>query len=275
MDFELDRGIAVRAAGDREYAAHLDGGWVVGGGVNGGYLLAVLGSAISAELAQAGQPDPVTVSAYYLTPSVPGPAVVRVRHVRTAKRRSTVAASLVQHHEGMEVERVTALAVFSDHSRDPGEVLRQQPPPDLPPLEQCVRSGPRSEEERRGMPLLARLDTRLDPAYAGFAVGRPSGTGLVQGWFRFADQRPVDPLALLMVVDSLPPATFDLGLAGWAPTLELTAHVRARPAPGWLAVRHATRTVSHGYFEEDCEVWDEAGRLVAQSRQLALVPRIH
>ena len=76
-----------------------------------------------------------------------------------------------------------------------------------------------------------------------------------------------------MVVDALPPVTFDLGLPGWAPTLELTVHVRARPAPGWAVVRHATRNVSGGHFEEDCEVWDSTGTLVAQSRQLALLPR--
>ena len=74
-------------------------------------------------------------------------------------------------------------------------------------------------------------------------------------------------------VDALPPVTFDLGLIGWAPTLELTAHVRAKPAPGWLKVRHATRNMAGGMFEEDCEVWDSAGRLVAQSRQLARQPR--
>ena len=275
MDFELDRGIAVRPQGPGEYAAELDGGWVVGGGVNGGYLLALVGQAVRTELRDAGHPDPLTVSAYYLSPSVPGPAVVRVRRVRVGARRSTVAASLVQQQDGVEVERITALAVFSDHGTDPQEVLRRMPPPELPPVEACVRTRPRSPEEREAMPLLERFDTRLDPAYAGWAVGEPSRTGLVQGWFRLADRRPLDALSLLMVVDSLPPATFDLGLPGWAPTLELTAHVRAEPAPGWLRVRHATRNVAGGYFEEDCEVWDEEGALVAQSRQLALIPRIH
>ena len=80
-------------------------------------------------------------------------------------------------------------------------------------------------------------------------------------------------IALLLVVDALPPVTFDLGMPGWAPTLKLTAHVRARPAPGWARVRHATRTIAGGCFEEDCEVWDAEGHLVAQSRQLALLPR--
>ena len=122
-------------------------------------------------------------------------------------------------------------------------------------------------------PLLERFGTRIDPAYVGWAVGKPSGSGIIQGWFKLADDRPLDPIALLMVVDALPPVTFDLGLPGWAPTLELTAHVRARPAPGWLKVRHATRNLAGGMFEEDCEVWDSTGRLVAQSRQLARQPR--
>ncbi len=50
-------------------------------------------------------------------------------------------------------------------------------------------------------------------------------------------------------------------------------HVRAVPAPGWLKVSHRTRNVAGGMFEEDCEVWDSSGRLVAQSRQLAMQPR--
>ena len=273
MDYEFDRGIVVEPTGPGEYAADLDAGWVVGGGVNGGYALAVIGNAIRAELSAEGQPDPVSVSAYYLSPTKPGPAVVRVRRVRVGGRRSTVAATLVQEHEGREVERITALAVYGDVDRMPTEVQRQIAPPELPPLEDCLDARQAPEEVRRMAPLLERFGTRIDPAYVGWAVGKPSGSGIIQGWFKLADDRPLDPIALLMVVDALPPVTFDLGLPGWAPTLELTAHVRARPAAGWAIVRHATRNISGGQFEEDCEVWDSEGNLVAMSRQLALLPR--
>ncbi|MET0998766.1 MAG: thioesterase family protein [Marmoricola sp.] len=273
MDFELDRGIAVTRTAPAEYAAELDAGWVVGGGLNGGYLLAVIGNAIRVELADVAQPDPLSVSAYYLTPSVPGPAVVRIRRVRIGGRRSTVAATLVQFEDGREVERITALAVFGDLDAMTDEVQRQIVPPVMPPLEDCVPTLVAPEDFLKIAPLLQRLGTRLDPACVGWAVGEPSRNGLIQGWFKLADDRPLDPIALLLVVDALPPVTFDLGLPGWAPTLELTAHVRARPAAGWAIVRHATRTVAGGHFEEDCEVWDSRGRLVAQSRQLALLPR--
>jgi hypothetical protein len=144
---------------------------------------------------------------------------------------------------------------------------------DLPPLEECVSNELAPPEVRKIARLMDRFDMRFHPDQVGWAVGAPSGRGELSAWFRMIDGREPDPVQLLMVVDALPPVTFDLGQLGWAPTLELTVHVRARPAPGWLKVRHATRNIAGGMFEEDCEVWDSAGRLVAQSRQLALLPR--
>jgi hypothetical protein len=281
MTFELDRGIAVTALPDGGFAADLDPGWVVGGGVNGGYLLAVIGNAVRELLAPSGHVDPFSVSAHYLTASVPGPATVQTRLVRAGGRFSTVAATLVQEVDGASVPRISALATYGDletahdaRSDATAAALHLAlPMPDLPPREQCLLSSDAPEDIKKMAPLLDRFGTLLDPATAMWAVGKPSRQGMIQGWFELADHRPLDPIALLLVVDALPPVTFDLGMPGWAPTLELTAHVRAKPAPGWAVVRHYTRTVAGGLFEEDCEVWDSTGRLVAQSRQLALQPR--
>ena len=94
------------------------------------------------------------------------------------------------------------------------------------------------------------------------------------GWFRLRDSEPIDTLGLLLAVDAFPPTAFNARLpVAWTPTIELTAHVRARPAPGWLRCVFTTRFVTGGFLEEDGELWDASGHLVAQSRQLALVPR--
>jgi Thioesterase-like superfamily len=281
MTYELDRGIAVTALPDGVFAADLDPGWVVGGGVNGGYLLAVIGNAVRESLTGTGHVDPFSVSAHYLSASVPGSATVETRLIRTGGRFSTVAATLVQHVDGVRVPRISALATYGDldAAHDAGTDAAAAalhlalPMPELPPREECLPSSLAPDDFKVVAPLLDRFGTLLDPATAMWAVGKPSRNGLIQGWFELADHRPLDPIALLVVVDALPPVTFDLGMPGWAPTLELTAHVRARPAPGWAVVRHYTRTVAGGLFEEDCEVWDSTGRLVAQSRQLALQPR--
>jgi hypothetical protein len=281
MTFEFDRGIAVSPLADGVFAADLDAGWVVGGGVNGGYLLAVMGNAIRTALIDSGHVDPFSVSAHYLSASVPGRAKVETRVVRAGGRFSTVEATLVQEVDGVRVPRIAALATYGDLDKAHDAVTDAAadalhlalPVPDLPPREQCLKASDAPERVKKMAPLLDRFGTLLDPATAMWAIGEPSRNGLIQGWFELVDHRPLDPIALLMVVDALPPVTFDLGIWGWAPTLELTAHVRAKPAPGWAVVRHYTRTVAGGLFEEDCDVWDSTGRLVAQSRQLALQPR--
>jgi hypothetical protein len=93
----------------------------------------------------------------------------------------------------------------------------------------------------------------------------------VTGWTRFSDGRPPDVRSLPLFADAFPPPVFELGPAGWVPTIELTVHVRARPEPGWLRARFATHVLVDGYLSEDGELWDEAGTLVAQSRQLAML----
>lgn len=263
---EYDADIAVTREAD-QFAADLSAGWLVGGGVNGGYLLSVVGQALAQVVP--GKPDPIAVSAYYLSAAVPGPAMVRPRVVREGRSVATLAADLRQGDD----DRITVLATYGDLAAAPDDVRTTAAPPDLPPLEDCISNKLAPEEVRAMAPLMERFDMRFDPRHVGWAVGKPSGNGELQAWFRLADDREPDPISLLTVVDALPPVTFDLGLMGWAPTLELTAHVRARPAPGWLRVRHATRNIAGGMFEEDCEVWDSAGRLVAQSRQLARLPR--
>ncbi len=150
-----------------------------------------------------------------------------------------------------------------------GDATTTATPPQLPEPDACVSADQAPPQFLKHASLLERLDLRLDPATTGWAVGKPSGNGVIRGWFRMADGREPDPLLLLLAVDALPPVAFELGLPGWTPTLELTAHVRCRPAPGWLRVHLTSRTLSGGYLEEDAEVWDSEGRLVALSRQLA------
>ncbi|MFL6060429.1 MAG: thioesterase family protein [Marmoricola sp.] len=281
MTFEYDRDTVLRPVGAGRYDADLAPGWLVGGGVNGGYLLAIIGKAVAAELAPRGHVDPFSVSAHFLSASTAGPAYVETEVVRAGGRFSTVRATLVQEVEGVAVPRIASHATYGDldAAHDARSDLEAAalglalPPPVMPPPEECVESRDAPPEFKKIAPLLDRFGTRFDPATAMWAVGQPSRKGVIQGWFKLADDRPLDPISLLLVVDALPPVTFDLGMPGWAPTLELTAHVRAKPAPGWAVVRHQTRTVAGGLFEEDCEVWDSTGRLVAQSRQLALQPR--
>jgi acyl-CoA thioesterase len=88
---------------------------------------------------------------------------------------------------------------------------------------------------------------------------------------RFRDRRPPDVLSLAAIADSFPPPAFAWLEPTWLPTLELTLHVRARPKTEWLRCAFRTRFLFGGLLEEDGEIWDEMGQLVALSRQLALV----
>lgn len=268
-EFDRDTAVSLRETG--VYDAELSAGWTIIHAVNGGYLLALMGRALGDALPH---PDPFSVSAHYLTASQPGPAVIRTETIRTGRTLSTGQASLFQYAEdGTEVERIRVLATYGDLDALPDDVRTTAEPPAIPPIERCLGPADGRPEIPGSSAITERLDIKLDPATVGWAVGAPSGKGEMRGWFGLADGRDADPLSLLLTVDALPPTSFELGLSGWTPTVELTTHIRCRPAPGPLRVSITTRNLAGGFLEEDADVWDSADRLVAQSRQLAKAPR--
>ena len=255
---------AVQPAAAGQWTASIHPGWDIAGNANGGYLLAVAARALADAT---GRPDPVTVTAHFLSPCQPGSIRITAQVLREGRRFATGTATMFADARPL----LAVLGTFGDLSQAEGPELVQGAPPELPPPEQCVRLHPAGTFPP---PFMGRVDLRLHPDDAAFATGRQSGHALMRGWFRLPGDEPVDSLALLCAVDAFPPTAFNARLPiAWTPTVELTAHIRASPAPGWLRCRFSTRFVTAGFLEEDGEVWDSTGRLVGQSRQLALVPR--
>jgi acyl-CoA thioesterase len=233
---------------------------IIGGVPNGGYLLALCVRALAATLPH---PDPLVVAASFLRPGAPGPADVQTELVRRGRRIATGEARLVQ--DGKEVVR--ALGSFADLAAANGRTVVLGEPPRLPPPDECETLDTSASPPE--ISIVNRYEYRFaEPP--GWTRGQPSGDPRHEFWLRFSDGRPVDALTLPLVVDAAAPAVLELGEAG-SSTVELTVHLRGRPEPGWLACRMSTRHLIDGFHEEDFEVWDETGRLVAQSRQLALL----
>jgi acyl-coenzyme A thioesterase PaaI-like protein len=267
---EFDRALALVDRGPDVAVAELSADWRFGAVVHGGLQLALAAAALGRRIRAAGRPgDPQSISAYYLSGAVPGPAELRTDVARLGRTLSTGAVSLSQVVDGAPVERMRALATVTDLARLDPDVRLQAGPPDMPPPEECVPCPITVE----GTTVWERVEIRLDPAAAGWVRDEPTGEAHQRGWARLADGREPDALALLVVCDAVPATVTALGLRGHVPTLELTAHVRGVPAPGWLRFTQTTRNFAAGMIEEDAEIWDSAGRMVLQSRQLARAPR--
>ncbi len=134
----------------------------------------------------------------------------------------------------------------------------------------CVALVP-SMPDGTPVTILEHVEVRLEPGSMGFATGRPAGRGELRGWLALPDGEAFTPTSLLFALDSFPPATLDVERTGWVPTLELTAYVRALPAPGPVRVLQRAQLVDGGRFDEACFVWDRTGRLAAQGTQLAAI----
>lgn len=236
--------------------------WAYGRGIlHGGWLLETVSAAV---MEQTTHSHPLAVSAHFLSPAQPGPATLEVEPLRAGRTVGTLRARLTQG-DRIRVEVLVTAGTLPAVGSPP--LLVDAAAPSLPSLEQCPVQKALPGTPRNG--IIEQLEVRLDPSSASWLRGRPGGSPEVRGWIRSAVGQPVDPLLLLTVADALPPVTLDLGIGGWVPTIELTVLLRCLPAQGWLRVLQRAKLVHGGWLDEECEVWDSSGQLVAQARQLA------
>ncbi|MFG2001991.1 thioesterase family protein [Spirillospora sp. NPDC048911] len=252
---------AVERAGDGRYQADLDQGFGFAEALNGGYLMAVLARAA---VDASPHDHPISTAASFLRVAKPGPAEVLVEPRKSGRTAAMSRVTLVQAGEPV----VDALITTGTLETGLEPHWTGEAPPAMPAPDECSTFA--SGKDDRGF--ADNVEMLFDPATMGWLDGQPSGRLEARAWFRLPGYGN-DGCALALAVDALPPVVLNVGAKGWAPTVELTWHMRAVPAPGRLAVHGGGRLVAGGWFDEEVEVWDSAGRLVAQSRQLARVGR--
>ena len=257
--FETDT--AVEAIRDRCFAATVTDRWNgLAGRPLGGYVLAVSLRAMQHSLPF---PDLRVVSGFFLQPVDPGPVQIQVDAVRYGRRTASAEARLYQSG----VEALRSMATFADLAALSGQNLPLGRPPDLPAPMAAIdlhSGGPTPTAS-----IADRVEYRVDGALKPIAA---STEGLrTRLWMRLKEGGGQDLLSLPFLVDAAPPAVLELGASG-STTVQLTAHIRRRSSSEWLACQATTQAVVDGYHDEDFEVWDEHGHLVAQSRQVAKLP---
>ena len=270
---DLEKATRLDPVGTLAWSTVLDDQWRIGAKMHGGYLVALLArAAVEAATTTGGRPGherPESVTATFLRAPDPGPALVTADLLRSGRGASQVRVRLEQDATAC----VEGTAVLGSPTPPPGGEELVPPPIDVAPFDDCPRSPGGGGDGRGSLPIMDVMDVRLDPSSTGFLTGHPRGEGRLSGWVATADGSPWDALGVLVALDVLPPATFDLGLTGWSPTMSFTAHVHADAAPGPL---RATQWVDHAVgdrMHECCRLWDATGRLVGQSNQLAAIRR--
>lgn len=251
--FDVDT--AVTGVRDGEWNGRISERWQTFNGTpNGGYLLAICLRAMQ----RTTDRDPLAVTGLFLRPGSSGPTQIRVATIRRGRRLTMAEARLMQ--DGKECLRATA--VFADEP-DAGDVVVAYPPPALDPPEGLTSSR---DLALPGVSIGDRLEYRV-AQIPGFLRGRPSGLPQLEYWVRFVPSRAPDLLSLAFFVDAFPTIAVEVGQL--SATVTLTAYLRAKPAPGWLACRIQAKHIGGGVHDQQLDIWDSAGALVAQGHQLA------
>lgn len=254
------------------FDANLNAHWTIGPKPHGGVMIALCANAARQAYAEplpgGGDPaHPIAVSANYLAAPDPGPVRLITTIRKRGRRVGLVDVELVQGEPAKTC--VHAVVTMGEPEHDVPPLFSHNPVTplmDLEPPADVLPIGP-------GHPAAAinNLARGCDIRPLVVESVADGAAPTFQVWAR-PKVGPVDELFALMCGDISLPVPYAVGRRGWAPTVQLTAYLRGLPADGWLRVMCTTTEIGQDWFDEDHTVVDSTGRIIVQTRQLALVP---
>ncbi|MGV9679532.1 thioesterase family protein [Nocardia sp. NPDC003482] len=264
-------------AGDvGRYRGTIDPIWTIGPKVHGGTMVASSAAAatrwLRARHPEAGDMFAISASTDFLGAPAPGEVDYEVRIRKTGRQICLVDVGLVQ-----DGRTLVHTALTFGHLDDTAPIYAPGSYTDLPAEPSPEALGYTPDSPMGKFVHVARgASVAIDPAWARFLTGE-TGEPRLRLWIRPRPGDERDPEVAswfaMMAADMSPPVPMNLGQVGWAPTVQMTTYLRRRPAPGWLRVVATTHAVGERMFDEDQLVLDSTGAVVAQSRQLALIPQ--
>ena len=255
---QFDRDILFKTDDTYSFTGQITDKWSINGVPDGGYLMAILARAMMHHSEKISTP---VVTANYLDRCTPGDADVLIEKMAASRQFERFQARL--HQNGKE--KIRAFGTFASENIECILESYEEPEPGITELEKCL-----PVPQMPDYSLFSQLDIRLDPVCMGWISGKLSARSEIKGWIKFKEKRPFDALSIMLIADSFPPAVLSSqGMVAWVPTIEFSVNIRNLPTTEWLKGIFRTRFITCGLLEEDGEIWDGAGQLVAISRQIA------
>ncbi|MGH2758576.1 MAG: acyl-CoA thioesterase [Actinomycetota bacterium] len=261
--FDTDNGLTRVSPG--AFEGRVDPAWRIVRGANGGHIAAMVLRGM--EMSIDAERTPRSLTVHFLRVPKEAPIRVETSVERSGRTMSTVTAHLVQQ------KKLVALGVAAFALPRTGPEFSELLMPEVPAPEDLEPVA-----DREDFPFGRHFDIRRA---LGAPTPHPDNRAETGVWIRLREPRVTDYLLATQLMDAWAPSVFvKLGEGGGGagvPTIDMTYHYReALPLDGskpddWYLAVFRTQTARGGFIEEDGWLWSRDGRLVAQSRQLALL----
>ena len=256
---------------DSVFSVNPDTNYFVGNTPHGGYLMAVMHKALTSILPHS---TAISSSVQYLDRIDAKPFQLEVEIFKTSKGSSSRIVKLIQDDKIC----TTFTGTCSDFEFMKGYDDLQKPLPNIfLDKDRCEYVKMNYDKISKGFTpaFIQQLECSIHPDHAWWNrkadEDNTDNEARCSAFLEMKGGRP-DQFCLSFYSDILPPVVCNkYGPLGWIPTITLTTHIRQLPSTNELYADFKATDINKGYFEQDCNIWDLNGNLVASSRQLTRI----